>query len=196
MSLLSSSQQLLAPALSTGYWLCKSGWIMMNCRSCIRLAPISPHLSSSSLSKRKHIQILHHFPLKKKCQKKKQHQPTHHTHPSFGSSDLFIKVCFFRSDAADGQNATLRAIRPTDLGVVVLRSPVPDAHATLVVYQHFLTHLGRLVGWRMPNSTSDASDVANLNKNRVWCGNLEWKHHAGKYVLISFAKISNQLNGL
>lgn len=107
------------------------------------------------------------FPLKKKCQKKNQHQPTHHTHPSFGSSDLFIKVCFFRSDAADGQNATLRAIRPTDLGVVVLRSPVPDAHATLVVYQHFLTHLGRLVGWRMPNSTSDASDVANLNKNRV-----------------------------
>lgn len=167
MSLLSSSQQLLAPALSTGYWLCKSGWIMINCRSCIRLASISPHLSSSSLSKRKHLVYI--ISLSKKCPRKKKKKtstrnpgpPTTPTHHSV--SDLFIKVCFFRSDAADRQNATLRAIRPPDLGVVVLRSPVPDAHATLVVYQHFLTHLGRLM-LEMPNSTSD---VANLNKNRV-----------------------------
>lgn len=81
VSLLSSSQQLLAPALSTGYWLCKSGWIMINCRSCIRLASISPHLSSSSLSKRKHLQnFTFDFPFSKMSETN-IHQPTH-PHPS------------------------------------------------------------------------------------------------------------------
>ena len=86
VSLLSSSQQLLAPALSTGYWLCKSGWIMMNCRSCIRLASISPHLSSSSLSKRKHLQNFTSLPFPKMSETN-IHQPypptipTHHSGP-------------------------------------------------------------------------------------------------------------------
>lgn len=87
VSLLSSSQQLLAPALSTGDWLCKSGWIMMNCRSCIRLASISPHLSSPSLSKRKHLQILHLISLSKNV----RNGPTS-THPPYPPIISIIRV--------------------------------------------------------------------------------------------------------
>ena len=92
VSLLSSSQQLLAPALSTGYWLCKSGWIMINGRSCIlciRLASISPHLPSSFLPppKKKHLPNFTCFPLKMSKKSKSTHPPTHHPSPSINSGD-------------------------------------------------------------------------------------------------------------
>ena len=72
-----------------------------------------------------------------------------------GMSRLF-EVSVVSSDLADGQNVTLRAILPSDSGILVLWPAIPNASAAAFIHGDLITHFeggtrGPLWGIQMTN---------------------------------------------